>query len=172
MNACLALWRAIRWSAIRLLVQDTFWAGSLSKCTAGKLQFFPKTSWFGEKPYTLYKEFLAEMAQANANGMLHLVSACTLFTISSITALCLSHIPMLIPLDHADSAAVVFSEMLNFSANSRSCEFTNSLPLSVRKDCVVTGRICHNNPRCHRWLHYCQQDCLSVSNIRHTLVGN
>ena len=131
MNACLALGRAIRWSAIRLLVHDTFWAGSLSKCTAGKLQFFPKTSWLGEKPYTLYKEFLAEIAQANANGMLHLVSACTLFTISSITALCLSHIP----LDHADSAAVVFSEKLNFSANSRSCELTNSPPLSVRKDC-------------------------------------
>ena len=76
-----------------------------------KFRFFPKTSWFGEKPWTFFKEFLALTAQETASCKSQLMSSSVLATARPRTALCFS-IKLLL---QGLSAAVVHILILKFS---------------------------------------------------------
>ena len=130
MKASRALWSAARFWAIYRLLQVGFCAGSLLWNADGKLVFLPKTSWLGEKPYTLLRAFLAAMDQCTAISRLHSASFMVLSTLLANEALCRSQSPF----NQALSAAVVLSSMLNFSACSMISSLTNSPPLSDKRN--------------------------------------
>ena len=75
-----------------------------------KFRFFPKTSWFGEKPWTFFNEFLALKAQETAN--------CKSYLMSSIALVMLRqgwHYAFLLNCYSRESDIKVFTKCLKFS---------------------------------------------------------
>ena len=103
-------------------------AGSRSSHTFGKFRFFPKTSLFGEKPWTFFYEFLSLTAQETASCKLHLMYSIVLLTVRPRMALCFSIKPLLQEL----SAAVVHILIFKFSQSVGNSVLTNSPPLSTK----------------------------------------
>ena len=103
-------------------------AGSRSSHTFGKFRFFPKTSLFGEKPWTFFYEFLSLTAQETASCKSHLMYSIVLVTVRPRMALCLSIKPLLQEL----SASVVHILIFKFSQSVGNSVLTNSPPLSTK----------------------------------------
>ena len=127
-NACLALWRWNKFFSRILLVGVCVRAGDLLVTAQCRMGFWLITSWYGEKPCTFVRGFLALIAHATAILILLVDSYKILSSISPKIKLHFSKRPML----QGDSVLVNLKFIFIASHMLVKWSLTNSLLLSLR----------------------------------------